>query len=109
MDRRNNPRVEVQLPVQIWGMDIFGQPFTAAALITNMSTGGLVVQGVRPRIRVGEIVDIRMGEERAQFRVVWVGGLGTRSAGELGLQRVTAEAFIPDSVLVYCSQSAAAC
>lgn len=109
MDRRQTPRVEVQLPVQVWGMDTFGQPFTAAALVTNMSTSGLVLQGVRPRIRAGEIVDIRMGDERAQFRVVWVGGTGTRRAGELGVQRVTAQALLPDSVLAYCSQSAAAC
>jgi hypothetical protein len=93
MDRRHSARVEVQLPVQVWGMDSFGQPFTAAALVTNISTS----------------VDIRMGDERAQFRVVWVGGIGTRKAGEVGVQRITTEAFLPDSVLAYCSQSAAAC
>ncbi len=109
MDRRHCPRVEVQLPVQVWGMDTFGQPFAAAALVTNVSTTGLVLQGVRPRIRAGEIVDIRMGTEQAQFRVVWIGGVGTRQAGELGVERVTAYAFIPDSVLAHCSQTAAAC
>ena len=109
MDRRQSPRIEVQLPVQIWGLDAFGQPFTDPALVVNMSASGLVLHGVRRRIRAGELLDIRMGDEQAQFRVVWVGCAGTRMAGELGMERVTSQAFIPDSVLAHCSQAAAAC
>lgn len=106
MDQRQSPRIEVQLPVQVWGMDAYGQPFTGAALVTNMSTGGLVLQGVRRRVREGEILDLRMGDETAQFRVVWVGGTGSTM---LGMERITAQAFLPDSVLAHCSQVAAAC
>ena len=75
----------------------------------GMSIGGLVLQGVRRRVRAGELLDIRMGDERAQFRVVWAGATGTRRAGELGMERVTAQTFLLDSVLVHCSQAAAAC
>ncbi len=109
MDRRQSPRVEVQLPVQVWGLDAYGQPFTDPAVVTNMSTGGLVLQGVRRRIRAGELLDIRIGDERAQFRVVWAGAAGTRRTGELGMERVTAQTFLLDSVLIHCSQAAAAC
>lgn len=105
MDRRQSPRVEVQLPVQVWGMDAHGRPFITPALVTNMSAGGLVLQGVVRRIRVGEVLDIRMGSEKAQFRVVWVG-----AAGDLGMQKLTsASAFLPGSVLLHCAQAAAAC
>jgi hypothetical protein len=45
-----------------------------------------------------------MGTERAQFRVVWAG-----AGGELGLQRLTANAFVPGSILAHCAQAAAAC
>ena len=111
MDRRQNPRIEVQLPVQVWGMDAHGQPFTHPALVTNMSAGGLVIQGVRRKIRTGEILDVRMGDEKAQFRVVWVGSEGS---DEVGLQRMTAPTFLAGSVLggsvlAHCSQAAAAC
>lgn len=102
MDRRQTPRVDVQLPVQVWGMDAFGQPFTNPALVTNLSAEGLVLQGVSRRLRVGEILDVRMGQEKAQFRVVWVA-----PTGELGMQRVTAHAFLPSSILVHCAQAAA--
>jgi len=104
MDRRQNPRIAVQLPVQVWGMDAFGRPFMDPAVVTNMSIGGLVLQGVRRRIRAGELLDVRMGNERAEFRVVWVGAMG-----ELGMQSLTAQVFLPDSVLAHCSQTAAAC
>jgi hypothetical protein len=74
------------------------------AIVINMSTGGLVLQGIRRRIRAGELLDVRMGRQKAEFRVVWVG-----ASGDLGMQSVTAQAFLPDSVLTYCSQAAAAC
>ncbi len=104
MDRRQSPRVEVQLPVQVWGMDAFGQPFTNPALVTNMSAGGLVLQGVIRRVRIGELLDVRMGEEQAQYRVVWIA-----PTGDMGMQRITATAFLPMSVFVNCAQAAAAC
>jgi hypothetical protein len=102
MDRRQTPRVEVQLPVQVWGMDAYGQPFTHAALITNLSAGGLVLQGVTRRVRVGEVLDVRMGREKAQFRVVWMA-----ASGELGMQRMTAHTFLPGSILVHCAPAGA--
>jgi hypothetical protein len=109
MDRRRNPRVEVQLPVQVWGIDAFGQAFTVSALVTDMSSGGLVLQRIQRRIRVGESLDVRMGDETAQFRVVWVGNSASKVSCEIGLERITARAFIPGSILALCSQSAAAC
>jgi hypothetical protein len=105
MDRRHSPRIEVQLPVQVWGMDAYGQPFTNAALVINLSADGLVLQGVARRVRVGEVLDIRMGADKAQFRVIWVG-----ASGDLGMQKLTSTGtFLPGSVLVHCAQAAAAC
>ena len=104
MDRRRNPRIAVQLPVQVWGMDAFGQPFTDPAVVTNLSSGGMVLQGIHRRVRTGEMLDVRMGNEKAQFRVIWI-----KPTGDLGLRSVTATNFMPNSVLTHCSQAAAAC
>lgn len=104
MDRRQKPRIAVQLPVQVWGMDAFGRPFIDSATVCNVSTTGLELHGIRRRIRAGELLDIRMGEEKAEFRVVWVGAMG-----ELGMQSVAARVFLADSVLMNCSQAFAAC
>jgi hypothetical protein len=104
MDRRRSPRISVQLPVEVWGLDASGQAFMETAKITNMSSGGVVIQGIRRRMRTGEVLDVRMGRQTANFRVVWVG-----EQNELGMQALTHHAFVPPSVLMHCSQAAGAC
>lgn len=105
MDRRHSPRVAVQLPAQVWGLDLFGRPFTDSAIVVNMSDGGIVVRGVRRRIRIGEFLDVSMGGVKAQFRVIWI------SAGDsdLGMQNLSTQNFLPRSVLSHCAQAAATC
>ena len=87
-------------------MDAHGQPFTNPGLVTNMSVGGLVIQGVRRKLRTGEILDVQMAQVKAQFRVVWVVSEGN---GEIGLQRLTSHTFVAHSVLTHCAEAAAAC
>jgi len=101
MDRRRSPRVCVQLPVNVWGMDAFGQAFTTPAVVTNMSASGVVVQGVRRRMRMGDALDVRMGELKAQFRVIWIGEMS-----ELGLEKIDGNSFFPFSAVTHCSQPA---
>ena len=109
MDRRHSARVDVQLPVEVWGLDAHGQAFMDPAIISNMSTVGIILQGLRRKIRAGEILDIRMGNDKAQYRVVWVGGPGSRRPGELGMQRMTDYACPLNSVLTCCAQVAGSC
>ncbi len=54
-------------------MDAHGQPFTHPGLVINMSVGGIVIQGVRRKLRIGEILDVQMGQDKAQFKLIWVG------------------------------------
>ena len=104
MDRRRSARVCVQLPVSVWGVDAFGQPFTSPAMVTNMSASGIVLQGVRRRMRIGDALDVRMGESKGQFRVKWIGEMS-----ELGLEKVTGNSFLPVSAMAQFSQAAATC
>jgi len=104
MDRRRAARVNVQLPVSVWGVDAFGQAFTSPAMVTNLSANGVVVQGVRRRMRIGETLDVRMGNNKGQFRVIWVGDMS-----ELGLERTGGNSFLPASNLIHFAQPAATC
>ena len=109
MDRRRSSRVGMRLPVQVWGFDSYGRPFTESALVTNMSSSGVVLNGMRRQVRAGEVLDVRMGADKAQFRVIWIGAANTRRAGCMGLRKLTADAFVPDSVLRHCSAVAGTC
>jgi hypothetical protein len=104
MDRRHTPRVSVQLPAEVWGLNASGLPFIESALVINLSAGGMVLRGIQKRIRIGEILEVRIGNSRGQFRLLWIG-----NDGDLGLQSLTAEAFLPKSVFPFCAQAAATC
>ena len=94
MDRRRNPRVKAQLPVRIWGVDAHDLPFMQLASVKNLSSSGVVVQGMRRQIKPGEILEVQLDDEKAQFRVVWTGMQGTHAAGEIGLRRLADEPFL---------------
>ncbi len=79
------------LPVRIWGVDTHSLPFMQLARVKNISSGGAVVLGMRRRVRPGEVLEVQSGEEKAQFRVVWVGRDGGRSEGEIGIQTLPSE------------------
>jgi hypothetical protein len=96
MDRRRNPRVTVLLPVRLWGVDAHSLPFTQLVTVKNFSASGVVVQGLRRQVNPGEILEVQTGDGKAQFRVVWVGRLGSRRDGEAGLQSLPSEPQIWD-------------
>ena len=91
MDRRRHPRVDTQLSVQLWGVDSFSQPFAQPARVRNISGTGIVVCGMKHSVAVGSILEIKLEDEKAEFRVVWVGQVGTPRQGEVGLAKLAAE------------------
>jgi hypothetical protein len=106
MDRRRSPRVSARLPVRIWGMDAYALPFIALGTVKDISHTGALVQGIRPMVKAGTIVEVQLGEEKAQFRVAWVGKPGTRKEGEIGLESLPSEPCIWDVNLGICNQLA---
>lgn len=105
MDRRRSPRVEAVFPVRIWGLDSNANPFIENARATSISSGGALIQGFRRQVRLGELLEVQLGGEKRQFRVVWVGK--ARNGGELGLESVSTEAGLWDINLCRCMQFAA--
>ena len=85
MDRRRKPRVTACLPVRVWGVDAHDLPFMQVASVKNLSSTGVVIQGMRRQIKPGEILEVQLDEEKAQFLVIWTGMQGTPGAGEMGL------------------------
>ncbi|MGH9501628.1 MAG: PilZ domain-containing protein [Terriglobales bacterium] len=104
MDRRRSPRVTARLPVRIWGVDAHDLPFMQLASVRNLSSTGAVIQGMRRQIKPGEILEVQLDQEKAQFRVIWTGMQGTQSAGEIGLCRLAAEPCLWGMALNCCSE-----
>jgi hypothetical protein len=106
MDRRRNPRIAARLPVRIWGMDVYSCPFMQLATAMNISRSGALIQGMRRQVRPGEVLEVQLGHEKAQFRVTWVGKRGSQRDGEIGIEMLPSEPCIWDVNLSQCIQYA---
>jgi hypothetical protein len=96
MDRRQQKRVFVDLPVVIWGMDACSRPFTQPASLRTISGRGATLQCVDARLRPGDVVDVQYQGTKGQFRIVWCGKLGTEMEGEVGVENLSAETTLWD-------------
>jgi hypothetical protein len=86
MDRRKERRLNLELPVRIWGVDRMARPFAEIVRVRNVSNRGAVLNGVRSKIQTGELLDVQLGASRAQFRIVWMS-----LSGEAGIQALAME------------------
>ena len=68
MDRRKERRLDLEMPVRIWGVDRMSRPFAEIVRAGNVSPRGAVLTGVRAKIQVGELLDVQNGASQAQFR-----------------------------------------
>lgn len=91
MDRRQQHRAFVDLPVQIWGMDAHSRPFTQPASVRTISGRGATLQCVDARLKPGDVVDVLYEQKKGQFRIVWCGKPGTEMEGEVGVENVSGE------------------
>jgi hypothetical protein len=86
MDRRRERRLNLELPVRIWGVDKMARPFAEIVRVRNVSNGGAVLIGVRSKVQTGELLDVQHGPSRVQFRIVWIS-----LSGEAGIQALAFE------------------
>ncbi|MGH9784370.1 MAG: hypothetical protein ACRD88_09305 [Terriglobia bacterium] len=98
--RGGSPPVEAQLrkqrqsetrspqAVRVWvsGQDPHGNPFSQSAYSLDISRRGARLDGVGFLITPGMTVEVKRGWKKAQFRVVWVGEIGTHRAGQVGIR-----------------------
>jgi hypothetical protein len=103
MDRRREPRVSVELPVQIWGMDANARPFIQAASLRTISGCGATLQGVAVQLQPGSLLDLQYEGSKAQFRIVWVGKIGTDMHGEVGIENLSKGAMLWDVDPIRCA------
>jgi hypothetical protein len=86
MDRRRERRLNLELPVRIWGVDRMARPFAEIVRVGNVSNRGAVLIGMRSKVQSGDLLDVQLGASRAQFRIVWMS-----LSGEAGIQALAFE------------------
>jgi hypothetical protein len=73
------------LTVRIWGLDSGGRAVNQEASTVDISAQGVRLSGVCSWNAPGEVVGLRYLNDKARYRIVWVGKPGTGLAGQLGL------------------------
>lgn len=94
MGRRIDDRLPTELSIRIWGMDSAGHPFSAQARTIDITRTGARIAGVEHVCQKGDVIGIQHGEQKARFRVVWVGSPGSAKAGQVGVHCVESGKYI---------------
>jgi hypothetical protein len=99
MGRRIDDRVPATLSIRIWGMDSTGRPFSSQARTIDVTRTGARITGLEHVCQKGDVIGIQCGEQKARFRVVWVGNSGSARAGQVGVHCVESGKYIWSVVL----------
>lgn len=94
MGDRKRPRTKMVLPVRMWGMDSAGKPFNVLAYTLDISSTGARLGGVRVPLSVGEAVTLQYKQQRALFKVAWVGRPGEKTHEQVGIYTLEADKHV---------------
>jgi hypothetical protein len=72
MARRREDRVQIALPIRVWGMTIDGKPFNEQLKTCDVSRFGARIAFPNCSLKLGDIVGVQYKTEKARFRVVWI-------------------------------------
>jgi hypothetical protein len=90
-EQRPEVRVETDLPIRVWGLDVNGKPFTQAAHALNISSQGALVSGVDVTLKPGDIVAVQYEQRKARCEVKWVVDAGGILKNQTGLQLLSGQ------------------
>lgn len=86
MGRRSEQRIAISLPVIVTGFDPRGSPFHVTVETHDISSTGACLKGLDHLAEPGKKIEIECREQRAWFRVQWVGNGTGPMAGKVGVR-----------------------
>ncbi len=86
MHSLREPRVPMQLRVEILGTDWEGKPYQESTFTSNISRTGTRLSRASSLRRVGERVELRRGKDKAPYTVIWIGTPGSQVEGQIGMR-----------------------
>ncbi len=90
---RREQRIAGCKPVTVLGQDVQGNPFSMNTFTVEISASGARLKGLPP-VAKDTILLMEFDQERAPYRVVWVGEPGSPFEGHIGLECVEADQAI---------------
>ncbi len=94
MGARREQRVEMMLPVRLWGMDRHGKLFEQYATTLDITPVGACLTGVTCDLQVGCIVGVQHGNSKSRFKVAWIGEPGSSRDTQIGIITVEPGKYI---------------
>jgi hypothetical protein len=85
MSEKPEPRLDVELPIRIFGMSTEGRPFLQNVRARNISHHGAKLVGLETRLKPGEVIGIQLGNTKARCKVIWVVDAGQTQKVEVGV------------------------
>jgi len=87
-NQQSEPRLSVDLPVRIWGMNADGRPFSQHARAQNISSEGALLSGVESELKVGDMIGIQCDDRKTRCSVMWVMNTGPVKKNQVGVKLV---------------------
>jgi PilZ domain len=88
MSDKIEPRLDVKLPVRVFGMGADGHPFLQHAEARNISHRGAKLFGLETRLRPGDVIGVQLGDKKARCKVIWVVDAGQAQKISIGVNLV---------------------
>ena len=88
MPDKIEPRVDVDLPIRVFGMGADGHPFLQDAHARNISDHGAKLSGLEKELKPGDVIGVQVGDRKARYKVIWVVDAGHLKKIEVGVQLV---------------------
>jgi hypothetical protein len=88
IDRRREPRTDVDLTLTVWGVDTRGDRFLQEARAREISLSGALLSGLDADLRSGDVIGILYGGNKARYRIVWVRESGNGLKVQAAVHRI---------------------
>ena len=94
MGRRHEDRLQVNLPVRVWGMDRNGKPFIQSAHAVDVTRFGGRLRDLFCLDKKGDVIRVQHGHQKANFKITWIGHPGTAEDGQVGIYCIEPDKYI---------------
>jgi hypothetical protein len=92
IERRYEPRVEVDIGLEVWSIHTKEDKFLQQARARDVSLNGALLSGLDTDLRFGDLIGVLYAGRKARFRVIWVRHSGSDHKIQAAIHRVEGDA-----------------